>query len=175
MNGPGGWLGPPVQLAYVVPDAVAAARRWVDQFGAGPFIVRPHVELVDVVHRGRAATFDHTSAYGQWGSVMVELLQDHTDGPSVVRDVFAEGRFGLHHLAFFVDDLHDAQRALQARGHAVAMTARTAGGVEFCFVDTLAAYGHLLELYPRSERLAAFYAKVAAAARNWDGRDPIRQ
>lgn len=171
----GGLLGPPVQIAYAVPDVNAAAQEWVTECGAGPFFVRPHIELLDVVHRGRPATFDHTSAYGQWGSVMLELVQDHTVGPSVVHDVFAEGRFGLHHLAFFVDDLPLALRRLQARGHDVAMSARTAGGVEFCFVDTLATHGHLLELYPRSERLTAFYAKVSEAALDWDGRDPIRQ
>lgn len=164
-----------MQIAYAVPDVVGAARQWVEECGAGPFFVRQHIELVDVVHRGRPATFDHSSAYGQWGSIMVELVQDHTVGPSVVRDVFPDGRFGLHHLAFFVDDLGLVQRTLHAQGHAVAMAARTAGGVEFCFVDTSATHGHMLELYARSDRLSAFYAMVASAALDWDGKDPIRQ
>ena len=41
--------------------------------------------------------FDHSSAYGQWGDVMVELVEEHT--PPLV----APGS-GVHHLAFIVDD-----------------------------------------------------------------------
>ena len=168
-------LGPPVQVAYAVPDVVAAADRWVQEFGAGPFFVRPHVELVDVIHRGRAATFDHTSAYGQWGTVMVELMCDHGTGPSVVRDMFDEDESGLHHLAHVVDDLDGAVAAMRSRGHQVAMTARTAGGVDFRFIDAVATHGHMFELYRPSERLLAFYEMVAESARDWDGSDPIRQ
>lgn len=167
-------LGPPVQIAYAVPDATAAAERWAAETGAGPFLLRRHIPVVDVVHRGRPAEFDHTSAYGQWGTVMVELIEDHGAGPSVVRDVYLPGESGLHHLAFIVDDLEDALRGLTAAGHEVAMSARTPGGVEFHFVDTTATHGHMLELYPRSERLLAFYARVADAACGWDGSDPVR-
>ena len=167
-------LGPPVQIAYAVPDAVAAAERWVADFGAGPFFVRPHIELVDVVHRGHPASFDHTSAYGQWGSIMVELIEDHTSGPSVVTDLFAPGTGGLHHLAYFVDDLSTTIRTLVDRGHQLAMSARTTGGTEFHFIDAVATHGHLFEIYRRSERLRRFYAMVADAAAGWDGTDPVR-
>jgi catechol 2,3-dioxygenase-like lactoylglutathione lyase family enzyme len=167
-------LGRPVQLAYAVPDAATAAVRWAEQFGAGPFFVRRHIPLVDVVHRGRPADFDHTSAYGQWGDVMVELIQDHGNRPSVVGDVFPPGTSGLHHLAFILDDVDATIRRLLAAGHELAMSARTPGGVEFHFVDTVATLGHMLELYPSSERLLAFYAMVADAARDWDGADPVR-
>ena len=79
-------LGAPVQIAYAVPDARVAAQEWIERFGAGPFFVRPHIPVVDVVYRGQPSTFDHTSAYGQWGSLMVELVQDHGTAPSVVRE-----------------------------------------------------------------------------------------
>lgn len=168
-------LGPPVQIAYAVADATSAAARWSRDFGAGPFFVRPHIELVDVVVRGRPGTFDHTSAYGQWGSIMVELVQDHGDGPSPVRELFGPGEFGLHHLAFVVEDLDTALQRLLAAGHQVVMSARTLGGVEFCFVDTVAEYGHLIELYRPSARLSSFYSMVAAASAGWDGTDPVRR
>jgi hypothetical protein len=163
-----------VQVAYAVPDAVAAAERWASEIGAGPFFVRPHIPLVDVMHRGAPASFDHTSAYGQWGTIMVELVEDHTNGPSVVRDMFPPGTGGLHHLAFMVDDVEPTIRTLVGRGHQLAMSARTTGGLEFHFVDSLAEHGHFLEIYPRSPRLVDFYRTVADAAVEWDGRDPVR-
>ncbi len=160
----GARLGPPVQIAYAVPDAEAAAREWERRHGAGPFVVIPHIELVDVVHRGRPAEFDHTSAYGQWGSIMVELVQDHGTGPSAVRDLYAPDQSGLHHLAFFVDDVDDTLKWLVAEGFEIAMSARTAGGVDFHFVDAVRTHGHMLEIYEGTDRLRAFYADIAARA-----------
>jgi catechol 2,3-dioxygenase-like lactoylglutathione lyase family enzyme len=167
-------LGRPVQVAYAVPDAAAYARRFAEQFGAGPFFLRPHIELHDVEHRGAAATFDHTSAYGQWGDVMVELVQDHGTGPSIVRDMFAHAESGLHHLAFFVDDLDESTARLGALGYVTAMRARTASGQRFHFLDARAPLGHMLELYARNDRLASFYRMVAEAAAGWDGSEPVR-
>jgi catechol 2,3-dioxygenase-like lactoylglutathione lyase family enzyme len=171
---PSAVLGPPVQIAYAVPDAEAAARWWSDRLGVGPFLLRRHIEVTDVVYRGSPATFDHTSAYGQWGPLMVELVQDHGPGPDAIRERFGPDQSGLHHLAFVVDDLDASLAALAALGWESAMSATTRGGVRFHFVDAVATHGHMLELYERSDRLAAFYAEVAAAADGWDGSDPVR-
>ena len=105
-------LGPPKQIAYAVPDAFEAAQRWVKDFGAGPFFVSEHIPVTDVIYRGSPSTFDHTSAYGQWGDIMVELVQDHGTGPSVVRDLYNVDESGLHHLAFFVEDIDLATKSL---------------------------------------------------------------
>jgi hypothetical protein len=164
-----------VQIAYAVPDAASAAAEWAGRTGAGPFFLREHIPLEDVVYRGRPARFDHTSAYGQWGPVMIELVQDHGTGPSVIRERYGPGDSGLHHLAFFVDDLDATTDGLGALGHELAMDARTAGGVRFRFVDTVATYGHMLELYEATDRLRAFYATVADAAVGWDGTAPVRE
>lgn len=167
-------LGAPVQIAYAVPDARVAAAEWADRFGAGPFFVRQHIELVDVMYRGAAAEFDHSSAYGQWGAVMVELVADHTVGPSVVSERIGSNGWGIHHLAFIVDDLDKALKSLVASGFEVAMSARTKDSTEFHFIDTVAACGHYLELYERSPRIDRFYAMVADASTGWDGNNPVR-
>ena len=167
-------LGAPVQVAYAVRDVRAAAARWAERDGAGPFFVNEHIPVVNVRYRGAPGAFDHSSAYGQWGDVMVELVQDHTAGPSAVRDVVGEGGEGLHHVAFFVDDLDAAQAVLAARGWPEAMRAETASGAVFVFHDATAELGHMIELYVGSPGLRGFYAMVAAAARGWDGADPVR-
>lgn len=167
-------LGRPAQLAYAVPDVVAAAHRWSTDLGAGPFFVREHIPLSRVEYRGAPGEFDHTSAYGQWGPLMVELVQVHNATPNVVNERFGPGDSGLHHVAFIVDDLAATSAALGAHGYATAMSAWTSSGLQFDFVDTVAEFGHMLELYERNEHLVAFYAKVAAAADGWDGSDPVR-
>lgn len=170
---PSQMLGKPVQLAYAVADIHLAARQWVEQFGAGPFFIRSHIPVTDVVYRNQPATFDHSSAYGQWGDIMVELVQDHGTAPSVVRERFGPTESGLHHVAFMVDDLDAATAQCAALGFALAISARSST-TRFHFIDSVATLGHMIELYQRSERLLAFYAIVREAAQGWGGTDPLR-
>lgn len=166
-------LGAPVQIAYAVPDAEDAAHRWARDFGAGPFFLSRHIPVTDVRYRGEPGGFDHTSAYGQWGPIMVELVQDHGDGPSVVRELYAPHESGLHHLAYFVEDLDRTTDSLAEAGFALAQSA-IAGATRFHFVDAVALTGHFLELYEPSAALLGFYAMVARAAEGWDGSQPVR-
>lgn len=166
--------GVPVQLAYVVADVVAAARLWSARHGAGPFFVNPHIEVSDVVHRGRPARFDHSTALGQWGGLMIELLEDHGSGPSVVRDLYPPGHTGLHHVALFVDDLDAETERLGRLGYPLAQSAVARGVTRFHFIDTVRERGHFLELYEPNPSLAATYARISEAARTWDGSAPVR-
>ena len=167
-------LGPPVQIAYAVNDAHQAADQWAKNFGAGPFFIAEHIPVTNVTHRGNPGVFDHTSAYGQWGNIMVELVQDHGDGPSAIRDLYAPGETGLHHVAYFVDDLDTATTELAERGFPLAMSAQARGTTRFHFIDAVSQMGHFLELYEPSSALQSFYQKVRDASIDWDGSDPIR-
>lgn len=161
-------LGAPVQIAYATDDVHAAAKRWVER-GVGPFFVIEHIVLTDVEIDGAPAAFDHSSAYGQWGSVMVELVQQHEPGPDPV-----VGASGIHHVASFVEDFELATAALIDEGFPRRLRAETAGGHAFAFHDARPTLGHLLEIYERTDRLAGFYNMVRNAATGWNGREPIR-
>ncbi len=162
-----------VQVAYHVPDARAAALNMAADIGAGPFFLAEHIPLTRCEYRGAETVFDHSSAYGQMGTVMVELVQQHNDAPSAIRDMFGPREEGLHHVACFVDDLGAA-----IEHHAAHMPliqyASTAGGVDFAFLDGRARFGHMVELYEPSDMLVGFYDMVRAAAEEWDGAEPIR-
>lgn len=163
------------QLAYFVPDVRAAALAHSSAFGSGPFHVLEHIALASSEHRGVARPLDHSSAYGQWGALMVEFVQQNNLGTSAFRDMFPEGSpGGLHHTALFVDDLPAAIARFEADGMPLAQIATTTTGVAFAFIDATAQLGHMLELYEPTEGLAGFYAFVADAARNWDGTEPVR-
>ncbi|MCL9997779.1 MAG: VOC family protein [Erythrobacter sp.] len=171
-------IGLPVrQLAYKVNDLEAAAVAHHRQFGSGPFFVLRHVALASSVHRGTARPFDHSSAYGQWGSVMVELVVQHNPDDSALHDMFpwGSGREGLHHAALFVDDLEGEIARFAAEGAQLAQLSVTAGGTGFAFVDTRASLGHMLELYEPTAQLTGFYDFVAQAAQGWDGRDLVTE
>jgi hypothetical protein len=165
-------LGGPVQIAYAVDDVGAAALHW-SAGGVGPFFVREHIEVCNVRVRGRSASFDHSSAYGQWGPVMVELIHQHDAGPDPV-----VGTGGIHHVAFFVERFADAAAELVAAGHEEVLYAETSTGMPFGFHGRRAgdgnSMGHLIEIYERTPPLAGFYEMVRDASVGWDGRDPVR-
>lgn len=165
------------QLAYKVNDLEAAAAAHHRAFGSGPFFVARHVALASSHHRGVERPFDHSSAYGQWGSVMVELVVQHNADASALHDMFPHGEQaeGLHHAALFVDDLHAQIARFAKEGAPLAQLSVTAGGTAFAFVDTRASLGHMLELYEPTAQLTGFYDFVAAAAQGWDGCDVIRE
>jgi hypothetical protein len=161
-------LGPPVQIAYAVDDVRTAAYRWSTR-GIGPFFVREHIEVLDVRVRGTVATFDHSSAYAWWGSVMVELICQHDGGTDRLVPTS-----GLHHVAHFVDDIAVTGAALAAGGAPEALYAQTSAGMPFAMHDARAEFGHYIEIYEPTPRLRAFYDMVRASAQGWSGDDPIR-
>ncbi len=168
---------PVQQLAYYVPDMVAAARAHSEAFGSGPYFVLRHVPLASSQHRGIERAFDHSSCYGQWGNVMVEFVELHSSDPSAISDVFpsGSGQRGLHHTAVMVDDLNQAIADFASKGMALAQLSETATGTRFAFVDATSTLGHMIEMYEPSEALSGFYAMVRTAAEAWDGSDLIRE
>ncbi len=166
-------FGPAVQIAYVVSDPEAAAHEWARNFGAGPFFLNRHIPVSRVTYRGTPSAFDHTSAYGWWGSIMVELFCQHNSDPTAVTERFAPGTGGLHHMACIVPNLAEAIRRAETAGKEVAQSAQ-AGTTTFVFIDDVATTGHYWELYESSPGLLGFYAMVKDAHDNWDGTNPVR-
>lgn len=170
-----GWGGDAVrQIAYFVPDVRIAAARHAALFGSGPYFVADHVALRRAEHRGVAGVLDHSSAYGQWGALMIEFVQQNDAGPSVFRELYPDGGEGLHHVALIVDDLAAARARFEREGMPLALHAEMADGFTFLMMDVVARHGHFVELYEGTPALTGFYAMVREAARGWDGRDPVR-
>lgn len=165
------------QLAYKVNDLEAAVAAHHRRFGSGPFFVLRHVALACSEHRGVERPFDHSSAYGQWGGVMVELVVQHNPDDSALHEMFphGSGSEGLHHAALFVDDLAAEIARFEAGGAPLAQLSVTASGTAFAFLDTRASLGHMLELYEPTAQITGFYDFVAQAAQGWDGTDVLRE
>ncbi|NML92717.1 VOC family protein [Novosphingobium olei] len=163
------------QVAYFCDDVRAAARAHHAAFGSGPFFVADNIPLARAVHRGTERLLDHSSAYGQWGDVMVEFVQQNNSGPSPFHDLFPEGsgRHGLHHVALWVDDVDAEIARFAAAGAPCALRAEMNDGFVFAFADTTATLGHMTELYAPVPSLTGFYAMVAEAAASYDGGELI--
>lgn len=159
------------QIAYFCADVRQAALAHHRQFGSGPYFVADHVPLRQSVHRGVPQRFDHSSAYGQWGGVMIEFVAQHNPDPSAFHDLYpaGSGRWGLHHVALFVDDVDAEAARLGEAGMPLAQRSEMNDGFVFAFVDASASLGHMIELYAPVPVLTEFYAMVANAALNPHG------
>lgn len=163
-----------VQIAYRVDDLEAACHEWAQKVGAGPFLVRRHLP-VQARHDGQPAIYDHSAAFGQWGPLMLELIEVHECEPAGMREVLEHDLPGqVNHYACWVDDLEAASAALVEQGMPLTMALTSSSGMEVRFHDARHVLGGVLELYVGTEHLRGFYATVAAGAVDWDGSDVVR-
>lgn len=156
------------QFSWVVNNLEEAAERWHAAMGIGPFIVNRHIAIGEATHRGRAQTTDFSTAIAQAGGVQIELVEQHDNSPSCYRDTVPAGREAMHHVAFIAADYDAALGKYAADGHAVASSGRF-GEIRFCYVDTSATLGHMVEILEDSRAIRSFFAMIARAAQDWDG------
>lgn len=163
-----------VQIAYRVTDLEEACHEWAQKVGAGPFILRSHLP-VNATHNGKPAVYDHSAAFGQWGPIMIELIELHECEPPSMREVLEHDQPGhVNHFACFVEDLEAASAQLIEQGMPLTMALTTSSGMTVHFHDARHLVGGILELYVGTDHLRAFYQSVATLAENWDGSDVIR-
>ena len=118
-----------VQIAYRVDDLEAACHEWAQKVGAGPFLVRHHLPVI-ATHNGEPAIYDHSAAFGQWGPVMLEIIQIHECEPASMREVLEHEEPGqINHYACFVDDLNSASAALISQGIPLTMSLTSSSGM----------------------------------------------
>lgn len=130
-----------------------------------------------VTHRGVKRQFATRGAFGQWDEMQVEFVQQTAPGLSALHDLFPEGsgRYGLHHLVLFVDNLDEAVEHFAEQGcPEIFRASLPAMGFDGVSVDSTKEYGHFIELYEPVRALKQFRAQIKAAADNFNGRDPVR-
>ena len=164
------------QIAYFTDDIERSAHEHSKTFGSGPYFVQKSIPVQQAFVRGVEGVFDHGSAYGQWGPIMIEFVQQNTPGPSPFHDMYPEGsgRYGLHHVAIFVDDLASEIAKYESQGHAIALLAKMSDTFSFAMIDTVHDTGHMLELYEPEPTLVGFYEHVRSASEGFNGENPIR-
>jgi catechol 2,3-dioxygenase-like lactoylglutathione lyase family enzyme len=161
-------------IGYVVDDLEAAARHLSAATGAGPFLMLEHVPLADASYRGAPASYDHSTAFGQWGPVIIEISRIHAAEPTGLREFFTAGRHpAIGHVAWLVDDLDGESARLEEAGLALVHSG-SSGPVRANWHDGRQLFGHPIEVHRRGPELLGFYETIAAASRTWDGSDPLR-
>jgi catechol 2,3-dioxygenase-like lactoylglutathione lyase family enzyme len=145
-------------VGYVVEDLAGATERFARDFGAGPFQVMEHIAFDEVTFAGEPAVYDHSSAFGAWGPIIVELTQVHDARPAGLAAALTKPGAGVGHIAFLADDLAAEAARLEALGMHVFHTGRT-GPVSAAWLSG-GPFGHPVEVLQRVPELDAFYASL---------------
>jgi catechol 2,3-dioxygenase-like lactoylglutathione lyase family enzyme len=159
-------------VGYVVGDLREGVERFANAFGAGPFFAMEHIAFDEVTYEGAPAVYDHSSAFGQWGPILVELTQVHDAQPAGLAAALTAPAAGIGHVGMLADDLAAETARLEALGLHCFHTGRT-GPVSAAWFSG-PPFGHPVEVLQRSEPLLGFYAMLREAAEGWDGEEPFR-
>ena len=162
-----------LQMAYVVNDVEAAATRWMETFGIGPFFILDRPQVGNPLYRGRPQHVEFSAALAQAGDIHIELIQQHCDAPSCYRDLIPKGKEGFHHKGVIVDDYEAELARYRALGFEVASSGEF-GPLKFCYVDTSSVLGGMVEVLENLPFIHNYFARVRAAAESWDGTRPLR-
>jgi len=149
-----------VQIAYGVDDIEVGAAEFQERFGIGPFKFAHHNPVTSPVHAGDPATFDHSSAFAQWGELMIELIHVHSASPESLANKVRTDRPGIHHVSSFAPDFDAEIERQVSYGHDKILEGRGRSGSRFVFLDATKSLGHIIELYEPTEKLYSFYALI---------------
>ena len=167
-------IGPDRHVGYVVDDLENAAQQLAATVGAGPFLHIGHVPLATATYRGHPAHYDHSTAFGAWGPILIEISQIHAAEPAGLREFMTPAaRPAIGHLGWLVDDLDTAGAELERNGSEL-VHAGGSGPVQARWHDASSVLGHPVEILRRCPEIEGFYAAIHAAARGWDGSRPLR-
>ena len=134
------------QHAYLVGDLESSIHRWHELFGAGPFVVTEHHRTDSFTYRGTPQEADVSYAFGYLGDLMVQLVVQHDDTPSIYRDMYRPGEEGFHHVAVLVHDFPAERERLLAMGFDAACELH-ADGVDASYFDTRSVNGCFTEIH----------------------------
>ena len=166
------------QNGYVVRDIEAALKHWTTILGVGPFFYLEHVKIDDFRYRGQPSKADFSVALANSGVLQIELIQQHNDAPSMWHDFLNAGHEGLQHFAYWLDTPAAMEAALErvaALGYEIGQSGTVGENGRFVYLRTEAHPGTVVELSEACGWKAQFFRRVAEAAQQWDGSDPIRR
>jgi hypothetical protein len=163
-----------IQSAWIVRDLSEAMDHWTRTYGVGPFFMIPHAKIDGLRYRGQPSTMDYSGALAFQGTMMIELIEQHDDSPSVYNEAGNRADQFFHHICGLTSDF-DRLRGEFLEREAVAAMEGSFGQTRFAYFDTVASIGCMTELVEDTDDIRAIFKLVKDANKDWDGKDPVRQ
>jgi methylmalonyl-CoA/ethylmalonyl-CoA epimerase len=136
-----------MQIGIVVRDLAATLRRYVDDYGIGPwqlFEVTPE-NAPDLHHDGQPVKGATRAAATMVGTVMWEVIQP-LDEQTIFARFLAEKGEGVHHIALATPNFDDVVTEQIQRGKTLPLSG-TFAGVNVAYLPTDRDLGVILEVF----------------------------
>lgn len=134
------------QEAYYVRSVDESALRWARDFDAGPFFMVRRQGTDFFSYRGTSIEAEVSYAFGYLGDMMIQLIEQHDDQPSIYRDMYKDGEEGFHHIGYLVSDFAAERDRLISLGYPLA-TELAVDGVNAAYLDTRSLNGVFTEIH----------------------------
>jgi catechol 2,3-dioxygenase-like lactoylglutathione lyase family enzyme len=135
------------QIGIIVRDLDATLRRYVDDYGIGPWEVwevTPE-NAPDILHDGRPIKGSTRTAATMVGNVMWEVFQPLDEHGIFARHLAEKGE-GVHHIAVTTPNFHDVVAEQIQRGITLPLSG-SFSGVEVAYLPTDRDLGVILEIF----------------------------
>ncbi len=173
------FLGEIRQIAYVVPDIEASIDYWVQALGVGPWYYNPKVPIRNYRYRGQRYEPHNSVALANAGALQIELVQTRNDVPSMYRDFQRAGHVGGQHFAYWTENFDSDLARAEAAGFRVCMSGEVGDNGRFVYFEERTDHaglhpGAVIELSEVAGPKGRLFRMIRDAAKDWDGRDPVR-
>jgi catechol 2,3-dioxygenase-like lactoylglutathione lyase family enzyme len=145
------------QVAVVVRDLDAAMKEYSEKIEIGPWDVYtygPH-RMHTMTYRGERRPYVMKLALAFSGPTMYELIES-IEGPNVYEEFLAEHGEGLHHLGYYVDDIHAEIANMKSLGFDLLQSGEgfgLHGDGAYAYFDTVASLGCIIEAIERPSEM----------------------
>jgi hypothetical protein len=168
-------VGGIVQIAYTVKDIERGMRDFTERLNVGPWFVTGPFVPSRGFYRGQPTDMSLTLAVAYSGHVMVELIEQHDDKPSVYQETIKTKGYGFHHFGICSRSFDADVARYEKAGCPVVFSDVSPRGVRIVYVDTSRDLSGMLEIIEATDALEAIYHSYFAAAQDWNGEDPVRR
>jgi len=172
----GSRFGQVVHVAYAVADIDEAMNHWISGLGIGPWTCIRNIEL-ESVYRGEPLTLRLHEALAYAGTLQIQLVQclNAPDEPTPYQARQQSGSWGLHHVAYFSEDIDRDVATARAQGFGSSCEMQSKDGHRYFYLrsdnPSTEVWIEFLEVFPL---LTDIYQQGIAETASWDGSDPIR-
>ena len=164
-----------IQTAYVVEDLAATLAYYNRTLNIGPFYTLPYRIAPGRMYRGSESLCETSMAMGFCGNMLIELIQQHDDVPSLFKECIDNEGYGFHHYGVVHDDIDAVLPYYYGEGYELVGSTPVPTGGEVLFLESPdPVHRGFLELIPWSESMDQMFTRYWRAARDWEGVDPIR-
>jgi len=172
----GRWLGHQPEFLHVswtVDNLENAAAFFAHTLGAGPFFSIENVVFDRLVwDRPSSPVWNHSTALGAWGDLVIEIQQMHEIKPQELAQRLSSTPNSVNHIGYVAGDYRAESDRLNKLGMPRFLDAKT-GEIEE-YYHWAPELGLTLEVHKDTEFIRSTHEALRQAARDWDGKDPLR-